>query len=38
MNLIIAVACAVLIMMVAKGLYSLQWWLEHSDYQRHFED
>jgi hypothetical protein len=38
MNLVIAVASAVLMVMVATGTYNLQWWLERSDYQRHFED
>jgi len=38
MNEITAVACAVLMVMVATGMYNLQWWLERSDYQRHFED
>jgi hypothetical protein len=37
-NVIVIVACAVLMVMAAMGLYNLQWWLEHSDYQRHFED
>ena len=29
---------AVLMVMVARGIYNLQWWLERSDYNRHFED
>jgi hypothetical protein len=37
-NTAIAVASALLMIMVAKGIYSLQWWLERADYQRHFED
>ena len=38
MNLVIAVASAVLMVIVAMGIYNLQWWLERSDYRRHFED
>jgi hypothetical protein len=38
MNVIIAGASAVLMVIVATGLYNLQWWLERSDYERHFED
>jgi hypothetical protein len=38
MTVVTAVACAVLMVMAATGLYNLQWWLERSDYQRHFED
>jgi hypothetical protein len=38
MNGIIAIASAVLMVIVATGIYNLQWWLEHSDYERHFED
>jgi hypothetical protein len=38
MNVVIAVASAVLMVIVAMGSYNLQWWLERSDYQRHFED
>jgi hypothetical protein len=38
MNVVIAVASAVLMVIVAMGIYNLQWWLERSDYQRHFED
>jgi hypothetical protein len=37
-NAAIAVASALLMIMVAKGIYNLQWWLERTDYQRHFED
>jgi hypothetical protein len=28
----------VLMVIVAMGIYNLQWWLERSDYERHFED
>jgi hypothetical protein len=38
MNVVIAVASAVLMVIVAMGIYNLQWWLERSDYRRHFED
>jgi hypothetical protein len=38
MNVVIAVASAVLMVIVAMGIYNLQWWLERSDYERHFED
>lgn len=38
MSVLIAAASAVLMLMVAKGIYNLQWWLERSDYTRHFED
>lgn len=38
MNVITAVACAVLMVIVAAGIYNLQSWLERSDYQRHFEN
>jgi hypothetical protein len=38
MNVVIAVVSAVLMVIVAMGIYNLQWWLERSDYQRHFED
>jgi hypothetical protein len=38
MNAIIAVGSAVTMLAAATGLYNLQWWLERSDYQRHFED
>jgi hypothetical protein len=37
-NAVLALAYAVLTVMIAKGIYSLQWWLERSDYNRHFED
>ena len=38
MNVVTALASAVLMVMVAAGIYNLQWWLERSDYERHFED
>jgi hypothetical protein len=38
MNAVTALASAVLMVMVATGIYNLQWRLERSDYQRHFED
>jgi hypothetical protein len=38
MSVVVAAACAVLMMIAATGIYNLQWWLERSDYNRHFED
>jgi len=38
MNAVIAFGSTVLMVMVATGTYNLQWWLERSDYKRHFED
>jgi hypothetical protein len=38
MNALIGVGSAVGLVIAATGLYNLQWWLERSDYQRHFED
>jgi hypothetical protein len=38
MNVVISVGSAVVMVMFATGIYHLQWWLERSDYQRHFED
>ena len=38
MNAVVAFATAVMMVMVAMGTYNLQWWLERSDYERHFED
>ncbi len=38
MNVVISLGSAVVMVMFATGLYSLQWWLEQSDYKRHFED
>jgi hypothetical protein len=35
---VVTVASAALMAMVAMGIYNLQWWLERSDYRRHFED
>jgi hypothetical protein len=38
MNLIISLGCAVMMVMFAAGIYNLQWWLERTEYERHFED
>ncbi len=38
MNVVIAFGSAVLMVTAATGMYNLQWWLERSDYERHFED
>jgi hypothetical protein len=38
MNLVVTVASTALMAMAATGIYSLQGWLERSDYHRHFED
>lgn len=38
MNVVIVVGSAVLLVMVATGIYNLQLWLERFDYERHFED
>ena len=38
MSLVVAVGCAVVMLMLATGTYNLQWWLERGDYERHFED
>jgi hypothetical protein len=38
MNVVISVGSAVVMVMFATGIYSLQSRLERSDYQRHFED
>jgi len=38
MNVVITGASALVMAMVATGTYNLQWWLERSDYNRHFED
>ena len=38
MTVVVTVAYAVLMAVVATGIYNLQWWLERSDYRRHFED
>jgi hypothetical protein len=37
-NTVVTVGSAVLVMMNAKTIYHLQWWLERTDYRRHFED
>jgi hypothetical protein len=37
-SVVITVASAALMAMVAMAIYNLQWWLERSDYRRHFED
>jgi hypothetical protein len=37
-SVVITVASAVLMAMVAMGIYNLQWRLERNDYRRHFED
>ena len=38
MSLVVAAASVVAMVTFATGMYSLQWRLEHSDYERHFED
>ena len=38
MSLVVAVGAALLMVIVAAGTYNLQWWLERSDYERHFND
>lgn len=38
MNTVIAVISVALMVLVATGTYNLQWRLERSDYERHFED
>ena len=38
MNVVVSVGSAAVMVMFATGIYQLQWWLERSDYQRHFED
>jgi hypothetical protein len=37
-NVVIAVASALMMVMAASGIYRLQGWLERIDYRRHFED
>jgi len=37
-SLTVTLACAVLMALIARGVYTLQWSLEQSDYRRHFED
>ena len=38
MNVVISVGFALVMVMIATGIYNLQWWLERSDYKRHFQD
>ena len=38
MNVVVSAGSAVVMVMFATGIYSLQWRLERSDYERHFED
>lgn len=38
MTVILTLVSAVLMMLIATGTYNLQWWLERTDYERHFED
>jgi hypothetical protein len=38
MNVVTAAATAVLMLMVATGIYNLQSWLEDGSYKRHFYD
>jgi hypothetical protein len=38
MNLMISLGCAATMVMFAAGIHNLQWWLERTDYERHFED
>ncbi|KBZ64404.1 hypothetical protein K875_01790 [Mycobacterium [tuberculosis] TKK-01-0051] len=38
MTAIVGAACVGLVVLLAMGTYNLQWRLERSDYQRHFED
>jgi hypothetical protein len=38
MNVVTAAATAVLMLMVATGIYNLQSWLEDGSYRRHFYD
>ena len=38
MNVVVAGGSAVVMVMFATGMYNLQWWLERSDYEHHFED
>jgi hypothetical protein len=37
-NAAVAILGAALMVLVAMGTYALQWRLERSDYERHFED
>jgi hypothetical protein len=38
MNAVVTLASAVLMVLIATGTYNLQWYLERTDYERHFED
>ena len=38
MNVVVTLASAVLMVLIATGTYNLQWYLERTDYERHFED
>jgi hypothetical protein len=38
MNVVVTLASAALMVLIATGTYNLQWWLERTDYERHFED
>jgi hypothetical protein len=38
MNVVVVLSSAVVMVLAATGVYNLQWWLERSDYERHFED
>jgi hypothetical protein len=38
MSAVISLGSAAVMVMFATGIYNLQWWLESSDYERHFED
>ncbi len=38
MSVLVAAASAVAILIFAKGIHDLQWWLERASYRRHFED
>jgi hypothetical protein len=38
MNVVVTLASGVLMVLIAMGTYNLQWYLERTDYERHFED
>jgi len=38
MSAVISLGSAAVMVMFATGIYNLQWWLERTDYERHFED
>lgn len=38
MSVVISFGSATVMVMFAAGIYNLQWWLERTDYDRHFED